>query len=97
MSTWRRPIADSVKPGQALAELNRAIELEPDVAHLHRLQARLYLERNEPAAALADFDKAIARESPNSPYQVDDQVERGRLLLARAEYEPALRAFDAAL
>ena len=69
----------------ALEQLNRAVELEPGLAHLYRLRARLYLERNEPALALGDFDQAIERENTNSPYQVDDHVERGRLLLARRE------------
>ena len=37
----------------ALEQLNRAVELEPGLAHLYRLRARLHLERNEPALALA--------------------------------------------
>ena len=85
------------QPEQAMAELKRAADLEPKVAHLHRLQARLYSERNEPDAALAELDNAMALERPDSPYQADDQIERGRLLLARGQYEPARVAFDAAL
>ena len=85
------------QPEQAMAELKHAAGLEPKVAHLHRLQARLYSERNEPDAALAELDNAMALESPASPYQADDQIERGRLLLARGQYEPARGAFDAAL
>src|SRR4029077_19428124 len=57
----------------------------------------LYLERNEPALALRDFDQAIERENTNSPYQVDDQVERGRLLLSGGKHLEALGSFDAAL
>jgi eukaryotic-like serine/threonine-protein kinase len=81
----------------ALEQLNRAVELEPGLAHLYRLRARLRMERNEQAPALADFDLAIQRENTNSPYQVDDHVERGRLLLSGAEYAKALNSFDAAL
>jgi serine/threonine protein kinase/tetratricopeptide (TPR) repeat protein len=81
----------------ALEQLNRAIGLEPGLAHLYRLRARLRLERNESALALADFDQAITRENSNSPYQVDDRVERGRLLLSGGKYAEALAAFDAAL
>ena len=51
----------------ALDQLDRAVELEPGLAHLYRLRARLHLERNEPALALADFDQAIQRENTNSP------------------------------
>jgi len=81
----------------ALEQLNRAVQLEPGLAHLYRLRARLHLERNETALALYDFDQAIARENTNSPYQVDDHVERGRLLLSGGKPAEALRCFDAAL
>ena len=85
------------KMDRALEELDRAVELEPGLAHLYRLRARLRLERNEPAPALADFDQAIQRENTNSPYRVDDHVERGRLLLSGAKYAESLKSFDAAL
>ena len=81
----------------ALAQLNRAVELEPGLAHVYRLRARLHIERNQPALALADFDQAIRRENTSSPYQVDDHVERGRLLLSGGKHAEALRSFDAAL
>jgi tetratricopeptide (TPR) repeat protein len=81
----------------ALEQLDRAVELEPALAHVYRLRARLRLERNEPELALGDFDQAIQRENTNSPFQVDDHVERGRLLLSSAKYGPALDSFDAAL
>ncbi len=81
----------------ALDQLNRSVELEPGLAHIYRLRARLHIERNEPSLALADFDQAIRRESSNSPYQVDDHVERGRLLLSGGKHTEALSSFDAAL
>ena len=41
------------------------------------------VERNEPDLVLASLDRAIeAREHGSSPYRVDDQIERGRLLCA---------------
>ena len=61
------------------------------------MRARLRLERNEPALALADFDQAIQRENTNSPFQIDDHVERGRLLLSSGKFDKALNSFDAAL
>ncbi len=82
---------------RALDQLDRAVQLEPGLAHLYRLRARLRMERNEPALALKDFDQAIERENTSSPYQVDDQVERGHLLLAAGKYADALASFDAAL
>ena len=81
----------------ALDQLHRALELEPGLAHLYRLRARLHVERNEPALALGDFDQAIKRENASSPFQVDDHVELGRLLLSGGKYAEALGSFDAAL
>src|SRR5262249_55002428 len=81
----------------ALAQLNRAVELEPSLAHLYRLRARLHLERREPPLALKDFEQAIARENTSSPFLPDDHVERGRLLLNVRKYPEALAAFEAAL
>jgi tetratricopeptide (TPR) repeat protein len=78
-------------------QLRRAIELEPGLAHLYRLQARLNLERNQPELALKNFEAALKRENANSPYQVDDQIERGRLLLRSGQPALALAAFDLAL
>jgi eukaryotic-like serine/threonine-protein kinase len=81
----------------ALQQLNRAVELEPALAHPYRLRARLNLERNEPALAVDDFGRAIERENKNSPFLVDDHVELGRLLLGDGKYAQALATFDAAL
>jgi len=81
----------------ALEQLQRAVRLEPGLAHLYRLLARLHLERNELDLALANFDRAIDRETANSPYQVDDHIERGRLLLRSGRHSEALASFDAAV
>jgi tetratricopeptide (TPR) repeat protein len=82
---------------QALAMLDHAIRLEPALAHLYRLRARLHLERKEPAPALEDFDEAIRRENTNSAFLADDHVERGRLLLSERKHAEALASFDTAL
>jgi serine/threonine protein kinase/tetratricopeptide (TPR) repeat protein len=81
----------------ALAQMDRAVQLEPALAHLYRLRARLHLERKEPTLALADFEQAIQRESSNSPFLVDDHVERGRLLLMEHRPAEALASLDEAL
>jgi tetratricopeptide (TPR) repeat protein len=73
------------------------VELEPGLAHLYRLRARLRLERKELGPARLDFEQAIRRENTDSPYRADDHVEYGRLLLGERKYAAALTAFDAAL
>ncbi len=83
--------------GQAIAQLNHAVALEPGLAHLYRLRARLELEHNQPDRALVDFKHAIERENPNSPYQIDDLVDCGRLLLRDKQFNEALSSFVAAL
>ncbi len=50
-----------------------------------------------PERALVDFNQAIEREKSNSPYQVDDLVDRGRILLRGKKYREALASFTAAL
>jgi eukaryotic-like serine/threonine-protein kinase len=81
----------------ALEQLNQAVALEPRMAHLYGLRARLRMERQEPVLALQDFDLAVARESRDSPYLIEDYVQRGRVLLQRGNYAEALASFDAAL
>jgi serine/threonine protein kinase/Tfp pilus assembly protein PilF len=82
---------------QALTMLDHAIQLEPALAHLYRLRARLHLERKHPAPALKDFDEAIRHENTDSPFLADDHVQRGRLLLSERKHADALASFDAAL
>ncbi|MBI5757532.1 MAG: tetratricopeptide repeat protein, partial [Planctomycetales bacterium] len=81
----------------ALKQLDLAVEHQPSVAQLYRLRARLHLERNEPALALADFDQAVHRDDTSSPFHADDLVERGRLLLREGKHQEALASFNAAL
>jgi serine/threonine protein kinase/tetratricopeptide (TPR) repeat protein len=83
--------------GRALESLDRAVALEPTLAHVLRLRARLHLERREPALALRDFEQAVRFESADSPFQADDHVELGRLLLGESRNAEALASFDAAL
>ncbi len=81
----------------ALDQLNRAVQVDPGLAHLYRLRARLHEERREPALALSDLERAIQREDTNSPYQVDDHIDRGRLLLLSGKPAEALSSIDEAL
>jgi serine/threonine protein kinase/tetratricopeptide (TPR) repeat protein len=81
----------------ALAQLDRAVQREPSLAHVYRLRARLRVERGESDPALDDFRNAIRLEDPLSPFLADDHFECGRLLLRSGQHEPALASFDGAL
>src|SRR5262249_12969479 len=72
-------------------------EVEPGLAHLYRLRARLHLERKEPVLALKDFDQAISRENTSNPLHADDLVDRGSLLLMERKHADALSSFESAL
>ncbi len=89
------------KWADAAAVLGEAVRLEPDLAFLHRLRARLHLEREEPdlAAALADIDRAIALEARSgpSPALARDHAQRGRILYRGRRHDEALAAYTAAL
>jgi tetratricopeptide (TPR) repeat protein len=50
---------DSGKPDEALADLNRAIELNPAYLLALQYRSRLYLERKLYAQAIADCDAAL--------------------------------------
>ncbi|MFO0878190.1 MAG: protein kinase [Gemmataceae bacterium] len=82
---------------EAHAALNEAVRLRPDLALLYRARARLALLKQDHAAALADFEAAVAREVPGSPLLAPDHLERGRLLLRARRSANALAAADAAL
>jgi tetratricopeptide (TPR) repeat protein len=81
----------------AADQMDRAIAVEPSLAQLYRNRARLRLACKQPALALKDFDQAIALDTADSPHEVEDRVERGRLLLAEGKHEQALGSFDLAL
>src|SRR5262249_20094141 len=78
-----------------------AIDLEPELAFLYRLRARVHVERNDPnlAAALADAGKAIKLEARagRSLQLAKDHAQRGRLLELAQKHEDALAEYEAAL
>ncbi|MBL8795532.1 MAG: tetratricopeptide repeat protein, partial [Planctomycetia bacterium] len=83
---------------EALAQLDRAIEMQP-LAALFRTRAKLYLQRGNFAAAQPDLEQAIARTLPgqNALDLGRDHLERGRILYRGAKFTDALQAFDRAL
>jgi eukaryotic-like serine/threonine-protein kinase len=88
----------------AIAQLDTAIRLGPEVARLYRerAQARLNESGDSPTtgdaeAALGDLDASIQREEPGSRSVAEDQVLRARLLFAANRYADALAVSEAAL
>jgi tetratricopeptide (TPR) repeat protein len=86
---------------EAKKQLDRALELEPSLAVLYRLRARLHLERpdNDLDAALADYGEAIKLEAPTGDRKAlaKDYAERGRILHRSQRYQKAVTAYGAAL
>jgi tetratricopeptide (TPR) repeat protein len=89
------------KWAEAAGQLDQALALEPDLAVLYRLRARLKEGSPDPdlEAALRDCDRAIAIEARSgpSPDLAKDHAERGRILQRRRQYADAVAAYDAAL
>jgi eukaryotic-like serine/threonine-protein kinase len=86
----------------ALSELNRAIELEPAMAPLYRTRACWNQERPRVtpeirAQVIADLERAIRLDVPNSRELAKDHAEMARLLLVDKQFQRALDACDLAL
>jgi len=84
---------------KALAVLNQAIGKAPGVGLVYETRARVRRERQDQAAARADFEKAIALEPAGSasPRLAGMLVELGRLLERGGNPRAALERYDAAL
>lgn len=76
----------------AIADLSRAIELEPENARLYRERAQVRLAARQPVLAMSDLDAALKRE----PKDVDSLMRRGELYLAVRAPEKAKADFEAA-
>jgi tetratricopeptide (TPR) repeat protein len=79
-------------PERRMADINRAVELQPEKPDFYRLRAQVKFERDVNDEALADIDKAI---------QFDGEHEqshelRGMILLGLKRYDDALGAFNRA-
>jgi tetratricopeptide (TPR) repeat protein len=89
------------KWADAARQLDQATALEPDLAVLYRLRARLELESAQPDldAARRLYDRAIAIETRDgpSPTLARDLAERGQILRRRQKYAEAVADYDAAL
>jgi tetratricopeptide (TPR) repeat protein len=82
---WQRGQAD-----RALATLDHALRLQPNMASLYRTRAALQLKRRNPSAALRDLGQAITLESARPSRELaGDYRERARILYELHRYDPA--------
>jgi tetratricopeptide (TPR) repeat protein len=73
-----------------LADLNRAVELQPDKWDYYRLRAEHYYGNKKYDDALTDVDKALKLD----PDQATANELRGMILLGLDKYDEALKSFD---
>jgi eukaryotic-like serine/threonine-protein kinase len=90
------------KADEALALFARAIERRPDMAALYRDRAGVVLSSKSPThgqriQALADLDRAIRLEKPDSLLVARDHTSRGKLLAAEGRDAEALAAYEATI
>jgi tetratricopeptide (TPR) repeat protein len=80
------------KDEDQVADLNKAIELQPDKADYFRLRAQHLFEQEKFDAALADVDQALKM----GPDHAATHELRGMILLSLDKYDDALQSFDKA-
>ncbi|HKP54977.1 MAG TPA: tetratricopeptide repeat protein [Chloroflexia bacterium] len=78
---------------QALAEYNRAIELDPKLAVAYRARGYVYYERNDYERALAEYNRAIELDTKLTKAYSN----RGYVYYERNDYERALADYNRAI
>src|SRR5262249_27620433 len=83
---------------EAVALLDEAARVAPQVAAIYRTRAHFQRERGDRQGALRDLDRAVRLGPPaNADLIADDHVAGGRLLKSLGRHGDALRACDEAL
>lgn len=88
---------DLGRSSDALAVLDRAVDLAPGQALLHRARASIHRLRSDDHASLESRDRAIALSTPDDQSLPSDHVERALILEKFGRYSDALAACDRAL
>lgn len=77
---------------RAIADFDRAIELEPDLAEAYHRRGLAYAARQDLDRARADLDEAVRR----APNQAEAWLDRGRLHYRQKNYSQALADLEQA-
>jgi tetratricopeptide (TPR) repeat protein len=77
----------------ALAAINKAIKLEPDMAELYGRRSEFHMMKGQPQEALADLDKALLLK----PDLTAAYISRGQLRMMSNDVKGALNDFDNAI
>lgn len=88
-----KALSEKGEYAEALQELNRAIQLDPDLAHAFNNRGLVYAGMGEKAKALADYDEAIRLNPSLAPVYNN----RARVWLGKGSWKSALADFDAAI
>jgi len=86
------------KWGEAIEQVNKAMQIERSWAEPYRCRARINSDRDDPDAALRDFQQAAqAKGRGPARDRAGDHYECGRLLHQLRRYQEAIVAYDTAL
>jgi tetratricopeptide (TPR) repeat protein len=81
------------RPDEALKDLNKTAELDPDYPLIYSHRGDVYLEKGRPREALADYNKALEID----PTYAAGYVSRGNFYAGQSQFNLAIADFDRAL
>ena len=78
---------------EAIADLNKAIAINPDYADAYNVRGKLFYSQENDESAMADFDRVLTIKH----FHVDAHINRGLLYLRQGNFSRALDNFDLAV
>ena len=80
------------QPGPALADLDKALDLDPVSTRAHNVRGQIYLENGDAQKAILEFSKSLQLQPT-----LDGYYQRGEAYEKQGEHQKAVADFDAAL
>jgi tetratricopeptide (TPR) repeat protein len=80
------------RPGAALADLAKALDLDPISTRAHNVRGQIYLENGDAQKAILEFSKSLQVQPT-----LDGYYQRGEAYEKQGEHQKAIADFDAAL